>query len=131
MRVISRGLEIIGAFGGRELFKERSDGIPYTITPWDVHDFFIGPAAFRNFFAYLPMLWQEFASTRFRPAAPRTYPDAWQTARHWQPDQETPFEQCRILDPEPTGKRLNGLSPNLPKLSRRSAAPKSGKAGQA
>lgn len=95
-----------GAAGdSRFSFLRRADG-GCTITPWDIHDFFIGPAAFRNFFTYLPMLWQEFASTRFRLAAPRTYPDAWQTARHWQPDEETPFEQCRILDPKPNQKAL-------------------------
>lgn len=95
-----------GAAGdSRFSFRRRADG-GYTITPWDIHDFFIGPEAFRNFFAYLPMLWQEFTSTRFRLAAPRMYPDSWKTLRHWQPDEKTPFEQCRILDPKPNQKAL-------------------------
>lgn len=90
---------------GRFAFRRRADG-GYTITPWEAHDFFIGPDAFRNFFSYLPTLKEEFGSTRFRLAAPRTFPDAWQTARHWRSDETTPFEECRILDPKPNRKEL-------------------------
>lgn len=90
---------------GRFAFRRRKDG-GYTLTPWEAHDFFIGPDAFRNLFAYLPTLRQEFASIRFRLASPRTYPDAWQTARHWRSEEVSPFEECRILDPKPNRKAL-------------------------
>jgi len=86
--------------------RRRADG-GYTLTPWATHDFFIGPDAFRNFFAYLPQLRQDFTSTRFRLAAPDHYPDAWRTPRHWKSTEETPFERCRILDPMPNQKELN------------------------
>lgn len=89
----------------RFAFRRRADG-GYTLTPWVAHDFFIGPDAFRNFRAYIPTLRADFASTRFRLAAPQDYPDAWRTVRHWRSDGKTPFEACRILDPKPNRKQL-------------------------
>lgn len=79
------------------------------MTPWSTHDFFIGPDAFRNIFAYLPQLRNDFKSTRFRLFAPRNYPDSWGIGQRWIPDQETPFEQCRILEPRPNRKELDRI----------------------
>ena len=93
----------------RFAIRRRADG-GYTLTPWSTHDFFIGPDTFRNFVAYLPQLREDFTSTRFRPAAPKNYPDAWGTRRRWSPEQETPFERCRILDPAPNPKELERVS---------------------
>lgn len=93
----------------RFAIRRRADG-GYTLTPWSNHDFFIGPDAFRNFFAYLPQLREDFMSTRFRLAAPKNYPDAWATRRRWSPGQETPFERCRILDPAPNPKELERVT---------------------
>lgn len=90
----------------RFAIRRRADG-GYTLTPWSTHDFFIGPDAFRNFVAYLPQLREDFTSTRFRLAAPKNYPDAWGTRRQWRPEEETPFERCRILDPAPNPKELD------------------------
>lgn len=89
----------------RIALRRRADA-GYTLTPWSTHDFFIGPDAFRNFSAYIPQLREDFTSTRFRLAAPQHYPDAWRTPRHWSKTDETPFERCRILDPQPNRKEL-------------------------
>ncbi|MFC5386208.1 NAD(P)/FAD-dependent oxidoreductase [Aquamicrobium segne] len=106
---------------GRFAFRHRADG-GYTLSPWEEHDFFIGPDAFRNFFAYLPTLRQEFSSTHFRLAAPQNYPDAWQTPRRWHADEKTPFENCRILNPKPSRKTLERVlalfSKAFPKIGR-------------
>ena len=80
--------------------RRREDG-GYTITSLDSHDLLIGPDAFRHLPTWLPVALQSLGSTRFRPTAPRHYPDAWRTARRWTTDSETPFERCRILDPVP------------------------------
>ncbi|WP_199224755.1 NAD(P)/FAD-dependent oxidoreductase [Falsochrobactrum shanghaiense] len=100
--------EFFNAAAGDEriAFRRRADG-GYTLTPWSNHDFFIGPDAFRNFVSYLPQLREEFASTRFKLAAPKNYPDAWSTSRKWKADEITPFERCRILNPEPGRKELD------------------------
>lgn len=81
-------------------FRKRQDG-GLTLTPGALHDFWIGPDAFRHFGAFLPVLRKDWRSTRFQAAAPRGYPDAWGTARHWAEDEESPFERMRILDPAP------------------------------
>jgi glycine/D-amino acid oxidase-like deaminating enzyme len=81
-------------------FRRRADG-GYTIAPGAAHDFFIGPDAFASFAAYLPVLRKDFRSTRFRPAAPRGFPDAWRTPRRWPADRPSPFEAMRVLDPAP------------------------------
>ena len=81
-------------------FRRRADG-GYTLAPGAEHDFFIGPDAFRNFGAYLPVLKKDFRSTHFRPMAPRGYPDAWGTPRRWSPDAPGPFEAIRVLNPAP------------------------------
>jgi glycine/D-amino acid oxidase-like deaminating enzyme len=64
------------------------------------HGFYIGPDAFRHFFKYLKVMKDE-AGTRFSLLAPAGYPDAWRTARRWSPDQISPFERTRILNPPP------------------------------
>lgn len=81
-------------------FRKRQDG-GLTLTPGALHDFWIGPDAFRHLRAFLPVLRKDWRSTRFRAAAPRHYPDAWGTPRHWAGDEESPFERMRILNPAP------------------------------
>ena len=81
-------------------FRRRADG-GYTLAPGAEHDFWPGRDAVTSFRSFLPILKKEFRSTHFRPLAPRGYPDAWTTPRHWSPDRESPFERMRILDPAP------------------------------
>lgn len=81
-------------------FRRRIDG-GYTISPGTDRDFFLGPDAFRNFSAYLPILKRDFRSTRCKPKAPAGYPDAWGTQRSWQADEVSPFEAIRVLNPAP------------------------------
>jgi glycine/D-amino acid oxidase-like deaminating enzyme len=88
------------AVDGEFAFRRRADG-GYTLAPGAEHDFFIGPDAFRNMGVYLPVLKKDFRSTRFRPAAPRGFPDAWTTPRRWSPDRPSPFEAMRVLNPAP------------------------------
>lgn len=84
-------------------FRRRADG-GYTLAPGASHDFFIGPDAFRNFGAYLPVLKKDFRSTRFHPRAPAAYPDAWGTPRRWDKDRPSPFERMRVLNPAPSAR---------------------------
>jgi glycine/D-amino acid oxidase-like deaminating enzyme len=109
------------AADSRFAFRRRVDG-GYTIAPGSVHDFHIGPDAFRHFGAFLPVLKQDFRSTRFRLAAPKGFPDAWRTARHWDVSQPTPFEAMRVLNPAPNMKTLSSVqdafAAAFPKLGR-------------
>lgn len=86
-------------------FRRRQDG-GYSIAPGSGHDFWIGPDAFRNLRTYLPVLKKDFASTSFRAAAPKGYPDAWGTPRRWGGDETSPFERTRVLNPAPNMDRI-------------------------
>ena len=88
--------------------RRRDDG-GYTLAPGDLHEFYIGPDAFRSFFDFLPLLKQDFASTRLYPAAPKHFPDAWGTARSWQGDEQSPFERRRVLEPKPNARIIRRL----------------------
>lgn len=96
------------AADARFAFRRRADG-GYTLAPGTEHDFWIGPAAFRNIRYYLPQLRRDLSQTRLQWLAPRGYPDAWGTSRGWSPDQTTPFEAMRMLSPDPNPARLKKL----------------------
>lgn len=94
-----------GVADGDLAFRRRVDG-GYTLAPSDFHDFWIGPDAFRHFRAFVPQLRADPFGRRYRVLAPKGYPDAWGTARHWGSEDETPFERMRVLDPAPNRKKL-------------------------
>ncbi|MFG6079323.1 NAD(P)/FAD-dependent oxidoreductase [Paracoccus litorisediminis] len=104
-------------------FRRRADG-GYTLAPGIGHDFWIGPAAFRNLRAFLPQIRRDLSHTRLSPAAPKGFPDAWGTARRWGPDDVSPFERMRVLDPAPNMARIERLRSDFA-----SAFPKLGKPG--
>ena len=81
-------------------FRRRQDG-GYTLTSLDSHDLLIGPDAFRHLLTWSPVAMRSLGDTRYRPFAPKHYPDAWGTARRWSEVTESPFERCRVLDPAP------------------------------
>lgn len=93
------------AVDGHFAFRRRLDG-GYSIAPGDFHELFIGPDAFRNFFAFLPELRKNPLGTRLLPAAPPGYPDAWSTKRRWTGEHASPFEAQRVLNPRPNLKAL-------------------------
>lgn len=81
-------------------FRRREDG-GYTLAPGHFHEFFLGPDAFRHLWPFRAQIRADLSGTRFLPAAPRHYPDAWTTPRRWSADQVSPFERMRVLDPAP------------------------------
>ncbi len=87
--------------------RRRADG-GYTVAPGDTHVMYVGPDAFRHLRADLTVLKSDWRSTKLRPSAPAGFPDAWSTRRRWSPDEATPFEAMRILDPKPDRKALDG-----------------------
>lgn len=102
-------------------WRRREDG-GYTLAPNTANDFWIGPDAFRHLAAFVPMMRRgDLKDTRLRPAAPAGFPDGWLTPRKWSPDQVSPFERMRVLDPAPNMALARGslstfarLFPDLP-----------------
>ena len=88
-------------------FRRRMDG-GYSLAPGFSHDFFIGPDAFRHLPLYWPQVKKDHRATRFRPMAPRGFPDAWGQKRRW--NATSPFEMMRILNPEPNDRALDQVA---------------------
>ncbi len=108
-----------GAVDDRLAFRRREDG-GYTLAPSGFHELYIGPDAFRAFGRFARQLIADPLGTRYLPAAPSGFPDAWLTSRRWSADQISPFEKMRILDPAPNAAKVRQLaqrfSETFPKL---------------
>lgn len=84
----------------RIAFCRRSDG-GHSVALSDHHDFYIGPDAFRHFARYRQAMKTSKHETRYQLKSPPGYPDAWGTSRRWKPEDVSPFEANRILNPAP------------------------------
>ncbi|SMX38072.1 NAD(P)/FAD-dependent oxidoreductase [Octadecabacter ascidiaceicola] len=100
-------------------FRTRADG-GFTLAAGEFHEFFLGPDAFRAFGKYLTQIKSDPFGTRYYPAAPKGYPDAWRTPRRWALDEQSPFERMRVLNPKPNAAKckalVSGFSAQFPKL---------------
>ncbi len=97
-----------GATDSRIAFRPRADG-GYSVAAGGFHELFVGPDAFRALPKYLTQLRADPFGTRFLPKAPNGFPDGWGTPRHWAEDAVSPFEQQRILNPEPNAAKVRAL----------------------
>jgi glycine/D-amino acid oxidase-like deaminating enzyme len=94
---IDAGLETSGA-GKKFAVRKRYDG-GYTVAHRHLSVADITPDSFRLFFDFLPVLRQDLGGLRLRLG--RGFIEEARLARRWKPDEVTPFEQVRTLDPEP------------------------------
>jgi glycine/D-amino acid oxidase-like deaminating enzyme len=78
--------------------RKRLDG-GYTVANWSDNIAPLVPDSFRFGQDFRPLLKLHRASIRVRLGGP--FVKEWRTPRTWSLDAETPFEQTRILDPEP------------------------------
>ena len=95
-------------------FRRRNDG-GYTLAGGARSDCYIGRDSFRNFWKYLPVAAAHLPDVTFKFAAPRGFPDAWGTKRTWAGDEITPFENMRVLNPEPNFKQVETMRANFAK----------------
>ncbi len=89
-------------------WRPRPDG-GYSLAAGGFHELFIGPDAFRALPKFLTQLRNDPFGTRFKPFAPKGYPDGWGTPRDWRPDEVTPFERMRVLNPAPNRRKVDQL----------------------
>lgn len=96
--------------GGHFTFRKRMDG-GYTVT----HNHFsvadIVPDSFRLFREFLPALMLDWKGLRLR--AGRRFIDEAKLKRRWELDEISPFEEVRILDPEPVRDILDDAEKHL------------------
>ncbi len=103
---------------GEVAIRRRQDG-GYTVASSNTNEHFVGLDSFRHFFRFLPALSASVRYMRLRFGGDligRMLP-----SRTWQPEEATPFEQERVLNPAPSEKAVKrmraGLQKRLPQLA--------------
>ena len=95
--------------------RRRADG-GYTVSSFDFAEHFISPASFKYVAKYLKLLRLSSRDVRLRLAAPKGYPGSWGLARRWRPDEVSPFERMRVVNPEPSPVVVRRIEERLPEL---------------
>lgn len=96
--------------GGKFAFRKRLDG-GYTVTHRHLSVADILPDSFRQFFQFLPALKLDWSGLRLRLG--KRFLDEFQLRRRWKLDERSPFEEVRILDPEPVQSILDEAAASL------------------
>jgi glycine/D-amino acid oxidase-like deaminating enzyme len=118
LKVTSAVMRIDPVAGGPETsvggpgfgLRKRLDG-GYTVGDWSRNVADIVPDSVRFSRDFLPMWWQHRKQARLRLG--RSWLREAATPRRWKPDQETPFERVRILDPVPPKRILEHAKQQL------------------
>jgi len=98
------GGPVVNALGHGFLFRGRLDeGYTFTSLGSEVAE--IVPDSFRYLREFLPLLRQE----RRRVVLGRRFFEELRFPRHWKPEEPSPFESQRVLDPDPI-RRQNGIA---------------------
>lgn len=97
-------------FDARFGIRRRQDG-GYTIAPGSLLEHAVTPASFRFFSMFLRSLMQEYKIIRL--SFGREFLDEWRMPKKWALDDPSPFEQNRVLDPEPDQKAIRRLRRNV------------------
>ena len=85
--------------------RRRADG-GYTVGRTGVSRFDVVPAAFTHFRAFAPLLREKWHNVRIRFG--RAFFEAL-AKRRWRPDETTPFEAVRVMDPAPDARLLDDV----------------------
>ncbi|HEX7109757.1 MAG TPA: FAD-binding oxidoreductase [Aestuariivirga sp.] len=96
--------------GGKFAFRKRLDG-GYTVTHRHLSMADILPDSFRLFFQFLPALMLDWSGIRLRLG--KRFIDEARLKRRWKLDERSPFEEVRILDPEPVHSVLDEAAASL------------------
>ena len=96
--------------GGKFAFRKRRDG-GYTISHRHLSVADVVPDSFRLFFKFLPVLKLNWGGLRLRLG--KRFIDEARLKRRWRLDQRSPFEEVRILDPEPVHSVLDEAAASL------------------
>nr|WP_218572212.1 FAD-binding oxidoreductase [Pseudomonas sp. ALS1131] len=107
LKVVASVLRTAPMAGGPELavgasryaFRKRADG-GYTIAQRNGNLAPITPDSFRYLGDFLPALSQQFREVRLRLDG--RFLEELRQPRRWDMDRESPFERCRVLDPQPS-----------------------------
>lgn len=76
----------------------------------------ITPDSFRLLGQFLPSYLKSWREVKLRLRLGGRFREEWNTKRRWKLDEETPFEQVRILDPEPDNRGIERAEGELAAL---------------
>ena len=108
---IAGGPEITGA-ADVIAWRKRLDG-GYTIARRNANVADITPDSFRLLMDYWPTLRANYGEIRLRFG--QRFLEEWRTRKRWTPDQVSPFEAVRVLDPKPRAATLAEAQRVLPR----------------
>ncbi len=97
-------------FDQRIGIRRRQDG-GFSIAHGTILDHSITPSTFRYAFKFLPALRQEIGSLRLSIGS--DFLDDLKAPRTWALDRKSPFEEQRVLNPDPNPRVLAGIRKNL------------------
>lgn len=100
----------ISASGDNFAFRKRADG-GYTLAHRRLSVADLTPDYFRQFWKFIPALRED--PTGFRIKLGKRFVDEARLARRWRLDEVSPFEQVRVLSPEPVNAILDESLANL------------------
>jgi glycine/D-amino acid oxidase-like deaminating enzyme len=107
--VLDTGLEKTGS-GGKFTFRKRLDG-GYTITHRHLSVADLVPDSFRLFSQFLPAFKLDWNGIRLRLG--KRFRDEMRLKRRWGLEERSPFEEVRMLDPEPVHSILDEAAASL------------------
>ncbi len=90
--------------------RRRDDG-GYTVAHGTRLDYEITPSTFRHALKFLPALMQEFKVLSI--SIGRDFFEEWSTPKQWDLDRVSPFEEKRVLNPDPNPKTVRGIRKNI------------------
>ena len=93
--------------------RRRQDG-GYSVAHGTRLDHSITPSTFRFATKFLPALMQEIGGLRI--SVGKDFFEEWRTPYNWSLDAETPFEQTRILSPDPNPAVVKAIRRNIDKV---------------
>jgi glycine/D-amino acid oxidase-like deaminating enzyme len=94
--------------------RRRDDG-GYTLATGDLAEHYLSQSSLKHFFKFLKLMKLSAKDLRLLPAAPKGYPSAWGTPARWSPEDESPFERLRVLNPAPSLRNVRRIEERLPK----------------
>jgi glycine/D-amino acid oxidase-like deaminating enzyme len=97
-------------FDDRLGIRRRQDG-GYTVAHGSILEHPITPSSFRYFFKFLPALLQEHSTLRLTIG--REFRDEFFQTKQWPLDTVSPFEETRVLNPQPTASIVRGIRKNI------------------
>ena len=99
--------------GGGLALRRRQDG-GYTVADGATLDHAITPSTFRFGSKFMAALLMDIGATRM--SLGREFFEEWAMPKTWPLDQVSPFEKCRVLDPEPNPRTLRRLRQRLDRI---------------